>query len=57
MAYFDGSSQSGTGTYKLETSQVRARGGMGGCVPRVEGLSRVGRHPHRVGRGPLAGDI
>ena len=25
--------------------------------PRVEGLLRVGRHPHCIGRGPLAGDI
>ena len=57
MAYSDGSSQSGTGTYELETSQVRTRGGVGGRVPRVEGLSRVARHPHRIGRGPLAGDI
>ena len=41
----------------FETSQVRTGGGVGGCVPRVEGLLRVGRYPHCIGRGPLAGDI
>ena len=57
MAYPDGSSQSGVGTDELETSQVRTGGGVGGCVPRVEWLLRVGRYPHCIGRGPLAGDI
>ena len=42
MAYSDGSSQSGAGTNELETSQIRNGGGVGGCVPRVEGLLRVG---------------
>ena len=57
VAYSDGSSKSGVGTNELEISQVRTGGGVGGCVPRVEGLLRVGGHPHCIGRGPLAGDI
>ena len=57
VAYFDGSSKSGVGTNEPEISQVRTGGGVGGCVPRVEGLLRAGRHPHCIGRGPLAGDI
>ena len=52
-----GSSPSRVGTDELEASQVRTGGGVGGCVPRVEGLLRVGRYPHCIGRGPLAGDI
>ena len=35
---------------KLAAAWARRRG-------RVEGLLRVGRHPHCIGRGPLAGDI
>ena len=57
MADPDGSSQSGVGTDELEASQVRTGGGVGGCVPRVEGFLRVSRYPHCIGRGPLAGDI
>ena len=53
----DGSSQSVVGTDELETLQVRTGSGVGGCVPRVEGLLRVGRYPHCIGRGPLAGNI
>ena len=57
MADPDGSSQPGVGTDELEASQIRTGGGVGGCVPRVEGLLRVSRYPHCVGRGPLARDI
>ena len=38
MADPDGSSQLRVGTDELEASQVRTGGGVGGCVPRVEGL-------------------
>ena len=48
MAYPDGCSQSRFGTDELEASQVRTGGGVGGCVPRVEGLLRVGRYPLAV---------
>ena len=55
MADPDDSSQSGTDEH--EASQGRTGGGVGGCVQRVEGLLRVSRYPHCIGRGPLAGDI
>ena len=40
---------------RLRKSELAAAWADG--VPRVEGLLRVGRHPHCIGRGPLAGDI
>ena len=53
----DGSPPSGTGTHKLEISEVGVGGGMGGRVPCFERVLRIGRHPHRVGRGPLTRDF
>ena len=38
MADSDGSSQSGAGTRELETSVVRTGSGVGGRVPRIEGI-------------------
>ena len=38
MADSDGSSQSGAGTHELETSEVRTGSGVGGRVPRIEGI-------------------
>ena len=57
MANSDGSPHSGTGTHKLETSEVGVGGGIGGHVPCFERVLRIGRHPHRVGRGPLTRDF
>ena len=38
MADSDGISQLGAGTLELETSEVRTGSGVGGSVPRIEGI-------------------
>ena len=53
VAGVDGIPQSRAGTHELETSEVEIGSGMGGCISCLEGILRVGRHPHCVGRGPI----
>ena len=49
MADPDESSQSRAGTHELETSEVRTGGGVGGRVPCIEVILRIGRHTHCTG--------
>ena len=53
MEGVDGSSQSRVGAHDLKTSEVGIGSGMGGRISRLEGILRVGRHPHCVERGPI----